>query len=153
MSRLVPTVLACVAAAAALALPSPAVAVHGGDGLQWSDTPPNMPKGAKMAVLKGDPSKPGPFVLRLSTPAGYKVAPHSHSQEENLTVISGTFQVGMGDKVNTKELKSMGPGAFGSIPAGANHYAMSKTASVVQLHGEGPFDIKYANPSDDPSQK
>ena len=153
MSRSIPSALACVAAAAALGLPIPARAVHGGEGMQWSDAPPTLPKGAKMAVLQGDPTKAGPFVIRLSAPAGYKVPPHSHSQAENLTVISGSFQVGTGDKVNVKELKTMGPGAFGSIPGGTNHYAMAKTAAVVQIHGEGPFDIKYANPSDDPSQK
>ena len=109
-------------------------------------------KGAKLAVLQGDPGKPGPYVMRLSTPAGYKVAPHSHTQAENVTVISGAFMVGMGDKFDLKGLKPMKAGAFGSIPGKANHYAMAKTAAVIQIHGEGPFDLTYVNPDDDPQK-
>ena len=91
-------------------------------------------------------------MLRLQAPNGYKIAPHSHSQAENLTVISGTFMYGLGDKFDTKALKPMKPGAFGSVPGGTNHYAMAKGPAVVQVHGEGPFDIKYVNPADDPQQ-
>ena len=146
-----PLLLSCAAAAALLAA-VPAWAVHGGEGMQWSDAPPTLPKGAKVAVLQGDPSKPGPFVIRLSAPNGYKIAPHSHSKAENLTVISGTFLYGMGDKFDAKALKPMKQGAFGSIPPGTDHYAMAKGPTVVQVHGEGPFDIKYVNPADDPQQ-
>jgi hypothetical protein len=143
--------LAC-AAVAALPFVPPAWAAHGAEGLQWGDVPPTLPKGAKLAVLQGDPAKPGPFVIRLSAPAGYRVAPHSHSQTENLTVLSGTFMVGRGDKFDSKALKPMKPGSFGSVPARINHYAMAKTAAVIQLHGEGPFDITYVNPEDDPQK-
>ena len=146
-----PLLLSCAAAAALLAA-VPAWAVHGGEGMQWSYAPPMLPKGAKVAVLQGDPSKPGPFVIRLSAPDGYKIAPHSHSKAENLTVISGTFLYGMGDKFDAKALKPMKPGAFGSVPACTNHYAMAKGPTVVQIHGDGPFDIKYVNPGDDPQQ-
>lgn len=150
MRRVVEPLLLSCAAAAALLMATPAWAVHGGEAMQWSDAPPTLPKGAKVAVLQGDPSKPGPFVMRLSAPGGYKVAPHSHSQAENLTVISGTFMYGMGEKFDAKSLKPLKAGAFGSVPAGTNHYAMAKGPTVVQIHGEGPFDIKYVNPEDDP---
>lgn len=140
------------AAVALLSLAPPAWAVHGGEGPKWMDAPPVLPKGAKVAVLQGDPAKPGPFVMRLSAPAGYKVAPHSHSQDENLTVISGSFMVGLGDKFDTKALKPMKQGAFGSVPAKTNHFAMSKTPVVLQIHGQGPFDITYVNPDDVPSK-
>jgi hypothetical protein len=150
--RLSPVLLSC-AAAAVLAVATPAQAVHpGGDGMKWGDVPPMLPKGAKLAVLQGDPAKPGPFVMRLQAPAGYKVAPHNHSQIENLTVLSGNFQVGMGDKFDAKAMKTMKAGAFGSIPAKTNHYAQFKTAGVIQIHGEGPFDLTYVNPADDPSK-
>lgn len=152
MRRVVEPLLISCAAAAALFAVVPAWAVHGGEGMQWSDAPPTLPKGAKVAVLQGDPSKPGPFVMRLSARDGYKVPPHSHSQAENLTVISGTFMYGMGDKFDAKSLKPMKAGAFGSVPAGTTHYAMAKGPTVVQIHGEGPFDIKYANPEDDPQK-
>jgi quercetin dioxygenase-like cupin family protein len=144
--------LLSLAAVAAMSLCAPAWAMHGGEGLKWGDAPPVLPKGAKIAVLQGDPTKPGPYVMRLSFPAGYKVAPHQHSQVENATVIDGTFMVGMGDKFDAKAMKPMKAGAFGSIPAKTNHYAMAKTHTVVQIHGEGPFDLTYANAADDPSK-
>ena len=119
------------AAVAALFLSMPAAAMHGGDGLKWGDAPPNVPKGAKLAVLQGDPGKPGPFTMRLSMPAGYKVAPHWHSQTENLTVISGTFMVGMGEKADAKAMKPFHAGDFGSVPGKSPHYAVAKTRTTT----------------------
>ena len=152
MTRIATPVLQSSAAVAAFLACAPARAMHGGEGLQWGDAPPIMNKGAKIAVLKGDPPKPGPFVMRLSVPAGYKVAPHFHSQAENVTVMSGSFMVGMGDKWDAKAMKTMKAGAFGSIDAKSPHYAMAKTATIIQIHGEGPFDLTYVNPDDDPSK-
>lgn len=146
------TILLSCAAAAALCASAPALAVHGGEGLQWGDAPPVLPHGAKLAVLKGDPMKPGAFVMRLSLPAGYRIAPHSHSQAENVTVLSGTFLVGMGEHFDAKALNAMKAGAFGSIDARAPHYAMARTATVLQIHGDGPFDLTYVDPKDDPTK-
>jgi quercetin dioxygenase-like cupin family protein len=146
-------VLLSLSTLALMSLAPPAWAVHGGEGLQWGDAPPVLPKGAKLAVLQGDPGKAGPFVMRLQLPKGYKVAPHSHSQAENVTVLSGNFMVGMGDKADAKAMKTMGPGTFGSIPAKTNHYAMAKTPVILQIHGEGPFDLTYVDPKDDPSKQ
>jgi hypothetical protein len=152
MTRVHSRFLLSCAAVAAMSFTAPVWAAHGVEGLKWSDVPPVLPKGAKLAVLQGDPAKPGPFVMRLSAPAGYKVAPHSHAQTENVTVLSGQFMVGMGDKFDVKALKPMRAGAFGSIPGKANHFAMAKTAAVIQIHGEGPFDLTYVNPADDPQK-
>ena len=152
MIRLPSHLLLSCTAVAAMALPPAAWAVHGGEGLTWGDSPPVLPKGAKLAVLQGDPSKPGPFVMRLSTPAGYRIAPHWHTQTENVTVMSGTFMVGMGDKYDAKTMKPMKAGAFGSIPGKAPHYAQAKTPVVLQIHGEGPFDMTYVNEADDPQK-
>jgi hypothetical protein len=152
MTRSFSQALLSCAAVAALSLSAPAWAVHGGEGLKWGDAPPVLSKGAKLAVLQGDPSKPGPFVMRLQMPAGYKVAPHWHTQTENVTVMSGTFMVGMGDKYDAKAMKPMKGGAFGSIPGKAPHYAMAKTPAVIQIHGEGPFDLTYVNDKDDPTK-
>lgn len=149
-----PVLLSC-ATAAVLALAMPAWGLHGGEGMpgtQWGEPPPVLPKGSKVAVLMGDPGKPGPFVMRLSAPAGYKVAPHWHSQAENVTVISGTVMIGMGDKFDLKAMKTMKAGSFGSIPAKEHHFAYMKTATVIQIHGEGPFDLTYINPEDDPQK-
>jgi quercetin dioxygenase-like cupin family protein len=144
--------LACTAAML-LSFAPPVWAVHGAEGLQWGDAPPTLPKGAKLAVLQGDPGKAGPFVMRLMLPKGYQVAPHSHSQMESVTVLSGTFALGMGDKYDAKTMKTMKAGAFNAIPAKTNHYAGAKTPVVLQIHGEGPFDLTYVNPDDDPQKK
>ena len=77
------------------------------DDLKWGDAPPGLPPGAKMAVLSGDPTKKGLFTVRLQAPAGYKVPPHTHPTAENITVISGTFNVGTGDKFDEAAGKAL----------------------------------------------
>lgn len=153
MSRTMSRTLVAGVAAAAVGCLLPVSAMHLGDEMKWGDAPPTLPKGAKLAVLQGDPGKAGPFVMRLSAPAGYKVPPHMHSQIENVTVIKGTLLLGMGDKLDANAAKAHPAGEFVSIPAKTNHYAIMKGATIVQLHGEGPFDITYVNPDDDPSKK
>jgi hypothetical protein len=147
-----------VAASASVATPSLAADAMGeatfinpGD-IKWGDAPPVLPKGAKIAVLAGDPFKPGPYVMRLKMPAGYKIAPHWHTQTENLTVISGAFRIGSGDTVDKAHAHLMNAGGFHYLPAKAHHYAYTDAATVLQIHGEGPFDITYINPADDPSK-
>jgi hypothetical protein len=121
--------------------------------VKYGDAPPVLPKGAQVAVLQGDPFKPGPFVMRLKVPANYKIAPHWHSKDENLTVVSGTFYLAEGDKADAKHAHAMKVGAFHYLPAQTRHYAYSTGGpAVVQVHGEGPFDITYVNPADDPSK-
>jgi len=119
------------------------------ESIKWAEAPPSLPKGAKIAVLYGDPSKAGPFCIRLMAPAGYKIPPHWHSQAEALTVISGTFYLGMGDKMDAAA-HALKAGGFHYLPPKEHHYAFSKAASVVQVNGEGPFDITYINAADDP---
>ena len=120
--------------------------------LKWGDAPPGLPKGAKIAVLSGDPGKPGPFVARLQVPANYKIAPHWHSTDEDLTVVSGTFYFAEGDKMEEKGAHAMKVGAFHHLPAKTHHYAFSKSPAVVQINANGPFDIVYVNEKDDPSK-
>jgi Cupin domain len=120
--------------------------------IKWGDAPPSLPKGAKLAVLYGDPSKAGPFCIRLMAPAGYKIPPHWHSQAEALTVISGTFYLGMGDKMDATAAQPLKAGGFHYLPPKEHHFAFSKASSVVQVNGEGPFDITYINPADDPQK-
>ena len=118
--------------------------------ISWVDAPPVLPVGAKIAVLEGDPSKPGPFTLRLQFPANYKIAPHSHPADEHVTVISGSFARGMGDVFDESKLEELGPGGFAMMQTGANHFAWSKDGAVVQLHGIGPWGLTYVNAADDP---
>ncbi len=118
--------------------------------LKWGDAPPALPAGAKMAVLAGDPNKKGLFTVRLQTPAGYKVPPHTHPTSEHITVISGTFYIGTGDKFDEVAGKELGAGGYMVMPAGMKHYAWTPAEAIIQVHSMGPFVIKYVNPADDP---
>lgn len=120
--------------------------------LKWGDPPPVFPPGAKMAVLQGDPSKAGVFTIRLKAGDGYKVAPHWHPTSEYLTVISGTFNLGTGDKLDEAKATAMTGGTFASMPAKMHHYASFKGDTEVQVHGMGPFQLTYVNPKDDPTK-
>ena len=144
-------VVLCVSLGAAPAMPGH-VAVNP-DGLKWGDAPPVLPKGAKMAVLAGDPSKEGVFVVRLRAPNGYKISPHWHPTREHVTVISGKFHIGMGKTFDTKKAESLGPGGFAYMDAKMEHYAWMEGDTEIQAEGMGPFAITYVNPADDPSPK
>jgi quercetin dioxygenase-like cupin family protein len=119
----------------------------------WGPAPAVFPAGAQMAVISGDPSKAAPFVVRLKMPAGYKINPHFHPTDENVTVISGTFAVAMGDTFAAAGMKSLPAGGFALLPAQMHHYAMAKVPTVVQVHAMGPFALTYVNPADDPSKR
>jgi quercetin dioxygenase-like cupin family protein len=121
--------------------------------IKWKAGPPSLPKGAMVAVLEGDPQKKGPFVLRLKFPDGYRVPPHTHPQTERVTVISGTLYIGMGETFDKEKGKAMPAGTFGRWPAGMKHFGWAKGETVIQLHGTGPWSIKYVNPEDDPRKK
>lgn len=126
------------------------MSMHDPDTLKWGAPPPVLPRGAQLAVLDGDPHKPGPYVIRLKMPPGYRIPPHWHSNPENVTVISGKLMLGMGDTVDKKAAQELKTGGFHSIGAKVHHYAYSDSGAVVQIHGEGPFDITYINPADNP---
>jgi hypothetical protein len=121
--------------------------------IKFDAAPPGLPKGAKMAVLLGDPGKDGTFVARAHFPANYRIPPHWHSQDEDLTVISGTFYLAEGDKLDTKHAHAIKAGGFHHLPAKTHHYAYTKSPAVVQINGKGPFDITYVDPKDDPARK
>jgi Domain of unknown function (DUF4437) len=118
--------------------------------IQWKDGPASLPAGAKFAVLEGDPSKEGFFAMRLWFPDGFKIQPHWHPRVERVTVISGTLNLGMGDKFDQTATRPMPAGTFGFWPAEMKHFAWAKGDTVLQLHGTGPWIITYVNPSDDP---
>jgi quercetin dioxygenase-like cupin family protein len=119
--------------------------------LKWGPAPAVFEPGAQMAVLQGDPGKAGEeFTVRLRLPNGYKIAPHTHPTAENITVIEGTFLVGMGSTVNHAKMLTLPRGAFASAPAQHPHYAEARGATVVQVHAIGPFALTYVNPADAP---
>jgi uncharacterized RmlC-like cupin family protein len=119
----------------------------------WQAAPPSLPKGTQLAVLAGDPGKPGPFVLFVKFPPNTLVAPHRHATTENLTVLSGDFYHGMGEKVDKARGDGMKPGGFVYLPGGMPHYVWTTTTeAVVQVTGTGPFGLDYVHPEDDPSK-
>jgi quercetin dioxygenase-like cupin family protein len=120
--------------------------------IKWGPVPPSMPKGAKIAVLQGDPGKPGVFVIRLMVPPGYKVPPHWHTQDESITVISGTLLFGTGDKVDAKSAHTLTAGGYHYLTGKDHHYVVAKTTAVIQVSGSGPFDVTYINAADDPQK-
>ena len=125
-------------------------AIHRPGEAEWRDGPPSLPPGAKYAVLEGDPGKPGPFVFRVKVPDGYRIPPHRHPRPERVTVISGTFNLGMGAAFDPSKGEAMPAGSYGTWPAGMKHYVWAKGETVVQVHGEGPWEIEYLDSADDP---
>src|SRR4029077_14468617 len=101
-------------------------------------------------LLQGDPAQSAPYTMRLELPDGYRVAPHFHPTDEQLTVISGTFLLGMGDSLDAARATVLPAGAFATAPANMHHYALTLGQTVVQIHGMGPFALTYVHPKNDP---
>jgi len=120
------------------------------DKLRWGPAPDVLHSGAQLAVVEGDPTKSGPYTMRLKMPLGYKIAPHHHARREHVTVMSGDFKVGMGDKFDESRMNWFSAGSFAWLDPAVHHYAMAESGSTIQLHGMGPWEIIYINPSDDP---
>ena len=142
-------------AAGALAGPVLAAEMHKvvkPDAIQWGPAPPQLPKGAQVAVLAGDPGKAGLYIIRAKMPDGYSIPAHWHKKAENVTVISGTFNVGMGDKLDKAKGEALGAGGFFLASPKMRHYAWASGETVVEVSGIGPFDITYVDPKDDPSK-
>lgn len=116
---------------------------------QWADGPP-PPPGPKMpaevVVIWGDPTKEGePFIFRMrpaESGAAVAIPPHWHPIDENITVLSGVFSVGMGDKYDENACQDMPAGSYMTLPKNMHHFAVSKN-SVIQVHGIGPFKINW----------
>jgi anti-sigma factor ChrR (cupin superfamily) len=135
-------------------------AAHSGDHrlyspqeIRWAPGPPSLPKGAEAALLYGDPSKEGPFVLRLRFPANYQIPPHRHPGAEILTVVSGTFMLGSGETADKAKAQAMPSGGFTAMPPNMAHYAHTDEVTVVQINSMGPWSINYVNPNDDPRRQ
>jgi quercetin dioxygenase-like cupin family protein len=125
---------------------------HSQPELTWGPAPAVFPAGAQMAVLQGNPGGTGEFTVRLRFPDGYRIAPHVHPTDENITVISGTFAVGMGKTFDPKSMMTLKPGGFVTAPANEAHFAQAKGPTIVQVHALGPFAMTYVNPADTPKE-
>ena len=117
--------------------------------IQWKALRP----GAEIAVISGDPAKAGsPFVIRFRYHGKARIPPHWHPVDENLTVLSGTFRIGMGERGDEAATTALEVGAYALLPAKMAHYAFAEDNTIIQAHGVGPFAINYVNPADDPNK-
>jgi hypothetical protein len=122
--------------------------------IPWGPPPPFVAPGAQLAVIEGNPAaSTGDYTVRLKMPDGYRIAPHWHPRRENVTVISGTFKVGMGDTFDKDKMGSFPAGSFAYLDPDMHHYAMASGEVIVQVHGSAPLQFNYVNPGDDPSKK
>jgi quercetin dioxygenase-like cupin family protein len=121
--------------------------------IKWGPGPASIPAGSEAVVLYGDPSKEGLFALRLKLPKDYAIAPHSHPKPEVVTVISGTFGLGMGETGDQSKARALPAGSFFAMEPNTTHYAVAKEDTVIQLNSTGPWTLTYVNPADDPRQK
>jgi hypothetical protein len=123
------------------------------DTISWGPAPAVVRAGAQFAVLEGDPTaSTGDFTIRLKMPDGYRISPHWHPKRENVTIISGTFKVGMGDEFDANKMAAFTAGSFAFLDPEMHHYAMAYGETIVQVHGQSPLQFNYVNPEDDPSR-
>jgi len=120
--------------------------------LKWADVP-SLPPGAKIAVIEGPPTEAVPFTFRLKFPANYKIPAHWHPAIEHVTVISGSLNLGMGDKLDEAKTKPLSVGSVAIMQPKTNHFGWTKEETVVQVHGIGPWGLTYVNSADDPRKK
>jgi quercetin dioxygenase-like cupin family protein len=119
--------------------------------MSWKPGPAALPRGAQAMVLEGDPATPGAlFTVRLKLPANYTISPHWHAADEHVTVVSGTFAIGHGEKLDAAQARDLPAGSFFVMPAKHVHFATTRSEAIVQLHAVGPWSINYVNPADDP---
>ena len=120
--------------------------------LKWDDVP-SLPPGAKIAVIEGPMNEAVPFTIRLKFPADYSIPAHSHPAVERVTVLSGTFHMGAGDRLDSQKTMPLKQGDMMIMQPQTNHFAWTKEEVVVQLNGMGPWGVTYVNPADDPRKK
>jgi anti-sigma factor ChrR (cupin superfamily) len=120
--------------------------------LKWADVG-SLPAGAKVAVIEGPLNEAVPITFRVKFPANYMLPAHWHPGIEHVTVISGTFNMGVGDKLDKSKSQPLSAGSVAIMQPKTNHFAWTKKETIVQVHGVGPWGITYVNPADDPRKK
>jgi quercetin dioxygenase-like cupin family protein len=120
------------------------------DEMRWQPGPAALPPGARMSILSGDPAAAGPFAMRIRIPAGYRIPPHTHPADENVTVLSGRLHIGQGARFDPASATELSAGSYMLMPPGTQHFAFTEEPTIIQLQGVGPWDVIYVNPEDDP---
>jgi quercetin dioxygenase-like cupin family protein len=127
--------------------------MKGDDELNWGPAPAIFPPGAQFAVVQGDPGAAGAiFTVRLRFPNGYVLPPHRHPTDEHVTVLRGTFLVGLGENFSKSALVPLKELGFITAPANMAHFASARGLTEVQVHAIGPFQLTYVHPEDDPTK-
>ena len=110
-----------------------------------------LPPQVRLAVLVGQPSQDGPYVIRVKVPRGVKLMPHKHTEDRIYTVISGVFYIGLGDQFDPEKLEAYAPGTVIVLPGNTSHFHWAKSGEyVAQVNAIGPLGLEYVNPKDDP---
>jgi quercetin dioxygenase-like cupin family protein len=120
------------------------------EDVDWEPFAP-FPPSARLAVLVGHPTEPGPYVIRVKVPSGVKLMPHRHQEDRVYTVISGVFYIGRGDRFDEEKLEAYPPGSIVVLPGDTPHFHWAKSGEyVTQVTAIGPISLTYLNPEDDP---
>ena len=120
------------------------------EDIEWKPFPA-FPPSARLAVVVGEPTGPGPYVIRVKLPAGVKLMPHVHPEDRVYTVISGVFYIGLGDHFDSEKLEAYPPGSVIALPGGTAHPHGARSGEyVTQVTAIGPLGHEHVNPSDDP---
>jgi quercetin dioxygenase-like cupin family protein len=113
-----------------------------------------FPPSARLAVIVGDPSQPGPYTIRVKLPSGMKLMPHRHPEDRVYTVISGVFYIGVGDRFEPEKLKAHPPGSVVVLPGDTWHFHWAKSGEyVTQVTGIGPLGLEYLDAEDGPRKE
>jgi quercetin dioxygenase-like cupin family protein len=118
------------------------------DEMKWQSEGGLAAPGLEQLNLVGDPAKPGPYTIRLRFPKGFRIAPHSHPDAREVTILSGTYATGYGERFDPAKLKTLPAGSFYTEPANMPHYIEIKEDAVLQVSGTGPSGRKYVNAQD-----
>ncbi|HEX6623210.1 MAG TPA: cupin domain-containing protein [Pyrinomonadaceae bacterium] len=122
--------------------------------VKWGECPPALPAGAKCAAIEGDLGAANAlFGYRVKMPDNYRIPPHFHPADEHVVVLSGVFNMGHGDKLDTGATRALAAGSFAVMPKGAHHFAWTKGETVVHVYAVGPWGLTYVNPKDDPRNR
>jgi quercetin dioxygenase-like cupin family protein len=120
------------------------------EDIEWKPFPA-FPPSARLAVVVGDPTGPGPYVIRVKLPAGVKLMPHVHPEDRVYTVISGVFYIGLGEHFDSEKLEAYPPGSVIVLPGGTPHFHWARSGDyVTQVTAIGPLGLEYVDPGDDP---
>jgi quercetin dioxygenase-like cupin family protein len=113
-----------------------------------------FPPDARLAILVGDPTKPGPYVIRVKMPAGARMMPHKHPEDRVYTVISGVFYIGLGETFDEHKLTAYAPGSVVILPGDQSHFHWARSGDyVTQVTAIGPLGLGYVDPADDPRNR